>query len=205
MDKAEALAMHLSGVSDSDIARHFGMNQSSVTKWRQGLGRKANEQPAKLSNEKRRKARKMLREGATKRQVAQALECHPRTVQHLRKKMGGDQGLRQGGVTERSIRRALISDTTAIMAELRHATRRMTDPTLRDDVISEMFLALLEGRLSRDQIGTEAKTYTGRAIGQWQSKWAPVSLDEDLTGEGFRLVDVIPCPRADDWLQAMGA
>jgi hypothetical protein len=81
----------------------------------------------------------------------------------------------------------------------------MTDPTLRDDVISEMFLALLEGRLSRDQIGTEAKTYTGRAIGQWQSKWAPVSLDEDLTGEGFRLVDVIPCPRADDWLQAMGA
>jgi transposase-like protein len=173
MDKTEALAMHLSGVSDCEIARHFDVNQSHVTRWRQSLGRKANEQPAVLSKEKRRKARTMLREGATKRQVAKALECHPRTVQHLRRELDGEPGLRQIGATERAIRRPLVNDAAAIMDELRRATRRMADQTLRDDVISEMFLAMMEGRLSRDRIAAEAKTYCSRAIGLWQSSGAP--------------------------------
>lgn len=204
LDKAEALAMHLSGLSDSEIARHFGINQSHVTRWRQRLGRKANEPQAQLSQDKRRKARKLLREGATKQQVAAVVECHPRTVQRLRGEIAGDPRLRQTGQSIASVRRTLARDAASIMGELRHATRRMTDQTLRDDVISEMFLALMEGRLSRDQIGAEAKAYSGRAIGQWQSKWAPMSLDEDLTGEGFRLVDVIPCPSAEEWLQQVG-
>ena len=205
MNKAEAIDLHISGMSDSEIARHFGINQSCVTRWRQRLGRTANAQPAMTGPQERRKARKMLRAGASIQQVAEALECSTTTAKRLRKEIATEPGLRQHGQTVAATSRIVASEAAEIMAELRHATRRMADQTLRDDVISEMFLDLMEGRLLRDRITAEAKSYCSRAVGQWQSAWGAVSLDEDLTGDGFRLVDVIPCPSADDWLQAMGA
>ena len=41
-------------------------------------------------------------------------------------------------------------------------------------------------------------------IGEWQSKWGARSIDEDLTGNGFRLSDVLPCDRAGAWVESVG-
>lgn len=204
----EARQLHAQGMSDSDIARHFGVTQSGATRWRhkQGLPPNVivNVQPH-LSAERRRRGRKMLREGATVRQVARAIECGRNAAAGLRKGLKGDERLRGHGITLRGTRNAARRDAAAILAELKTATRHVTDAAIRDDVMGDMFLAMMEGRLERQNIKTEARRYSGRAIDQWQSKWAPASIDEALTEDGLRLVDLIPCPRAAQWLERSGA
>lgn len=205
---AVAMAMYEDGASDGDIARHFGATQSGATRWRQRRGLEPNVKPSTLpalSDERRRKARRLLREGATREQVATAVGCSRRTVTKLRKAIAGDERLRGTGVPLTGVRNAARRNAQQILAELMAATRHVTDATIRDDTIGDMFLAIMEGRLDRQNIKTEARGYSGRAIDQWQSRWAPVSIDEDLTGEGFRLVDLIACPQADAWRESVGA
>lgn len=59
----------------------------------------------------------------------------------------------------------------------------------------------MPGKIDRD----EARRYSGRQVGLWQSSWAPASIDEDLNAEGFTLADLIPCPTAAAWLESVGA
>ena len=208
IDTDEARKLHAQGKSDGDIARHFGVTQSGATRWRQREGLPpnviVNVQPH-LSAERRKRGRKMLREGATVRQVARAIGCGRNAAAGLRKGLKGDERLRGHGITLRGTRNAARRDAAAILAELKAATRHVPDASIRDDVMGDMFLDMMEGRLARDRIKIEARRYTGRAIDMWQSKWAPVSIDEDLTGDGFRLVDLIECPCAAAWVESVGA
>lgn len=204
----EALKLYRQGMSDGDIARHFGVTQSGATYWRQRQGLKPNVAATTLppiSEDKRRKARKLLREGLTLEQVAREVGCGKRTVGKIRSKMKSDDRLRGSGKGLRGERSAARRDAAAILTELKAATRHVTDVTIRDDVMGDMFLAMMEGKLSRDQIKTEARRYSGRAIDQWQSKWAPASIDEALTEDGLRLIDLIACPSAQIWLDSVGA
>lgn len=208
IDTALALQMHAQGKSDGDIARHFGVTQSGATRWRQRQGLPPNVTVyvrPHLSVECRRRGRKMLREGATAEQVARAIGCSKNTAKSLRKGLKGDLRLRGHGMTLQSARSSTRRDAGAILAELKAATRHVPDAFLRDDVMGDMFLDMMEGRLARDRIKVEARRYSGRAIDMWQSKWAPVSIDEDLTGDGFRLVDLIECPSAAAWVESVGA
>ena len=204
----EARQLHAQGKSDGDIARHFGVTQSGATRWRQRQGLppnvSVNVQPH-MSAERQRRGRKMLREGATVRQVASAIGCGRNAAAGLRKGLKGDERLRGHGITLRGTRSAARRDAAAILAELKAATRHVTDAALRDDVMGDMFLALMEGQLQRQNIQTEARRYSGRAIDQWQSKWAPASIDEALTEDGLRLIDLIACPSAQAWLESVGA
>lgn len=78
-------------------------------------------------------------------------------------------------------------------------------PDLTDDAASEMWLAVFEGRLSVDQIKAEASRYRGQAIANYASRFGPTSLDEDLTGGGFHLIDRVRDERSSDWLEGNGA
>ena len=208
IDTAVALQLVAEGKSDGDIARHFGVTQSGATRWRQRRGILPNVAPTtqpRLSAEARRRARKLLREGATLEQVASTVGCCKRTAIKLRAAITGDDRLRKHGHSLQGERNEARRDAGQILAELKAATRHVADNALRDDVVGDMFLAMMEGRLSRDRIKIEARRYSGRAIDQWQSRWAPASIDEDLTGEGFRLVDLIACPSAAAWLESVGA
>lgn len=208
IDTALALQMHAQGKSDGDIARHFGVTQSGATRWRQRRGLPPNTSAhalPQLSDERRRRARKLLREGLTLEQVARAVGCSRRTVVKIRAKIKTDQRLRASGRNLSVERNDARRDAAQILAELKAATCHVTDAILRDDVMGDMFLDMMEGRLARDRIKIEARRYTGRAIDLWQSKWAPVSIDEDLTGDGFRLVDLIECPSAASWVESVGA
>lgn len=146
----------------------------------------------------------MFREGATVGQVARAIGCSENTARKIRGQIKGDARLRGHGITLQGARNTARRDVAMILADMKAATRHVTDATIRDDVMGEMFLAIMEGRLERDRIKSEARRYTSRAIDQWQSRWAPASIDEDMTGEGFRLVDLIPCPSAAAWLESVG-
>ena len=203
----EARKLHAQGMSDGDIARHFNVTQSSATRWRQKQGLQPNVivENSRLSPERRRLARKLFREGATREQVRKATGCSKRTADRLRKELAGDERLRPTGKHLKGERGLARRDAMALLSELKAATRHVPDPTIRDDVMGDMFLDMMEGRLSRDLIKSEARRYSSRAIGQWQSRWAPASLDEDLTGDGFRLADLIACPNAAAWLESVGA
>lgn len=204
----EALKLYNQGMSDGDIARHFGVTQSGATYWRQRQGLKPNV-PAttlpQLSDEKRRKARKLLREGLTLEQVAREVGCGKRTVGKIRSKMKADDRLRKSGKILTGTRNTARKDAAAILDELKAATRRITDMSIRDDTMGEMFLAIMEGRLKRNQIKAEARRYSGKQVGLWQSPWAPISIDEELEEDGLRLIDLIACPSAQAWLDSVGA
>lgn len=208
IDTVIALQMHADGKSDSDIARHFGVTQSGATRWRHKQGLAGNV-PAKarpaLTPEQHRLARKMLRRGDTAEQVGQALGFTKRTILKVRKAIAGDKRLRGHGQTLVTARRIAREEAELILRELQAATRHVSDPALRDDVIGEMYLDLIEGRLARDRIKAEVRRYSGQALNRWQSRWAPVSIDEDMTGDGFRLADLIPCPSAAAWVESVGA
>lgn len=202
----EALQLYRQGMSDGDIARHFSVTQSGVTRWRQRQGIPPNfAQQTRLDADKRRLARKLLREGMSAGQVAATIGCCYMTIQHIRREIKQDPRLRGHGQTLRGVRHSTKRDTVAILAELKTATRHVTDAALRDDVMGEMYLAMMEGRLERQNIKIEARRYSGRAIDQWQSKWAPASIDEALTEDGLRLIDLIACPSAQAWLDSVGA
>lgn len=207
IDTDEALRMFHDGASDGEIARHFGVTQSGATRWRQKQGLQPNVivENGRLSPERRRLARKLLREGATLEQVRNAIGCSKRTAASLRKALAGDDRLRSTGKSLRAERGQARREASAILAEMQAATRHVTDKAIRDDAMGDMYLAIMEGRLDRDKIKAEARRYCGRAIDQWQSRWAPASLDEDLTGEDFRLADMIACPAAAAWLESVGA
>lgn len=202
----EALRLYSDGKSDGDIARHFGVGQSSATRWRQRQGLQPNivHDAVPLSAERKRRARKMYREGATHEQVRRAIGCSRLTSKKLRRGLAGDDRLRLTGVSLKGERQQAQRDAATILAELKAVTRHVLDPTIRDDAIGEMFLAMMEGQLTRSSIKTEARRYCGRVFEQWQSKWGPASIDESITEDGLRLIDLIPCPRAQAWLDSIG-
>lgn len=202
----EALQLYRQGMSDGDIARHFGVTQSGATYWRKRQGLPPNfAQQTRLDADKRRLARKLLREGMSAGQVAATIGCCYLTIQHIRREIKQDPRLRGHGQTLRGVRHSTKRDAVAILAEMKAATRHVTDTSIRDDAIADMFLAMMEGRLERQNIKTEARRYTGRVIEQWQSRWAPASIDEAMTEDGLRLIDLIACPSAQTWLESVGA
>lgn len=77
---------------------------------------------------------------------------------------------------------------------------------LVDDVVSDMWLALAEGRLSSDQISAQAGKFRNRVIGNYANKFGPRSLDEDIgDGDGFRMLDLLKDHSSSHWLEEMGA
>lgn len=88
--------------NDHEIAREIGVDSSHICKWRKARGLTAHPADRALTPQKLRKARKMLRVGASKSQVVAELSIHKRTVQHIRRKMA-DSGHRRTGLSNRAI------------------------------------------------------------------------------------------------------
>ncbi len=79
-------------------------------------------------------------------------------------------------------------------------------PDLVDDAVSDIWLALAEGRLSPQRISAEAGKFRNRVIKSYASKFGPRSLDEDIgDGDGFRMLDLLKDHSSSGWLEKMGA
>lgn len=68
--------------------------------------------------------------------------------------------------------------TDQLYTRIAAAVPRWLSEATRDDAISDIYLAVLEGHLSANDIGKEASRYASRAVNQWESKFAPRSLNE---------------------------
>lgn len=79
-----------------------------------------------------------------------------------------------------------------IMAQIQRAVTRRIDPMLRDDVVGELYLAVMEGRLEVEQIGAAVRSFVNRGLSEWQSAYGPKSLDASLGPDDARsVVDMI--------------
>ncbi|MFD1951347.1 hypothetical protein ACFSGX_11290 [Sphingomonas arantia] len=70
---------------------------------------------------------------------------------------------------------------------------RQINPALRDDIISEMYLAVLEERLAAENVKREAKRFLLAGYAVWASKFGPRSLDEmindDIDRSGLEMIE----------------
>jgi hypothetical protein len=84
-----------------------------------------------------------------------------------------------------------------VYARIASAVPRWVSPSLREDVISEIYIAVIDGEMSVDAIEANATRFTNAAVGQFESKWGPRPLDMPMFNDGHRtLADVIPDPSA---------
>lgn len=79
-------------------------------------------------------------------------------------------------------------------------------PDIRDEAVSEVWLALQEGRLSVDRVQAESKEFRRKAMREFANPFGPRSVDEELGDEdGFRMIDLLRDDRSSSWLEEMGA
>ena len=84
-----------------------------------------------------------------------------------------------------------------LYARIASAVPRTMSEALRDDVISEIYVAVSSGEMADDAIEREAKRFANAAIGQFESKWGPRPIDQPMFDDGRRtLADIIPDPSA---------
>lgn len=82
-----------------------------------------------------------------------------------------------------------------LYAAIAAAVPRWTSEATRDDAISDLYLAVLDGSVAVSEVAAEAGRYATKAVSQWESRFGPRSLDE-LAFEGGRetLGDMIADP-----------
>lgn len=191
VDQVRARELYDAGESDRAIARALEVDPSAITLWRQKLGLKVRPHPSRLSDEKRRAARKLLRQGASSPAVMAEIGCCKKTVMRLRKAMQKEP-LRKGGANDKSTRIRVMRDPT-IRLRMAAAIGDQVPQDIRNDAIADMYLDVLEGRLAIDQIERRAGTYRSKAFDMCGSKFGAVSLDAE-NEDGLTLLDTL----ADD-------
>lgn len=77
-------------------------------------------------------------------------------------------------------------NASAIMEQVQAAVTRRIDDVVRDDVIAEIYLAVIEGRIEVEQIAAAARSFVSRGLADWQSAYGPRSLDAKLFDDGSR-------------------
>lgn len=73
---------------------------------------------------------------------------------------------------------------------------RGVDQNLREDIISDVYLAIREGRLHPRNIEAEARRFINAAFGAFANRWGALSLDALIADEGATFLDMLPDPAA---------
>lgn len=194
IDDVEAVELYRTGASDSEIAKRFGADTSGVCRWRQRRGLERNFDPnPPLDRHVARSARKMLADGASRRQVADAhdIACLG-TVQKLRRGMD-KRGLRPTGLTNASIRARVLKDKT-LMPRIVRAVGKSLPPDVKHDAVSGLYLAVLEGLIRSDLIEQKAPKFRAKAFALNGDGYGQRSLDDDAAG--WSMLDRLEDPNA---------
>lgn len=78
---------------------------------------------------------------------------------------------------------ANIARRDPIFGRIWRAIPGSVDPILREDIVSEVYLAIREGRLHPREIEAMAGRFIGAAFAAWANRWGALSLDV-RSGEG---------------------
>lgn len=99
---------------------------------------------------------------------------------------------------------AIRTDRDLLYARIRRALRG--DWATVDDAASDLYVAVIEGRLEIEQIEAVANQYRNRVIADYASAFGPVSLNKTIPGaEDLMMIDTLRDERSSDWLEEMGA
>lgn len=199
LDPSTTRLMYDRGASDGEIARHFSADQSAVTRWRQRRGLPANfERTKPIGPRTVRKAHRLLKWGATARQVAEEVERGRRAILRLRKRIN-HPGLRRTGVTNRSIRAQILRDPS-IQERIASALGKELPRDVLMEASAELYLAVLDGRVAREQLKAAAPHFRSRAWSMCGSNFGPRSLDAQ-NDDGWSLSDALADPDALERLE----
>jgi transposase len=99
---------------------------------------------------------------------------------------------------------AIRTDRDLLYARIRRSLRG--DWAIVDDAASDLYLAVIEGRLEIEQIEAVAALYRNRVIADYASAFGPVSLNKAVPGtEDLMMIDTLRDEGSSDWLEEMGA
>lgn len=229
--KRRCLALLERGVNGGLIAREMGLASSTIDRWRNAMlaerptltlpkyeyrptRRKADGSVfSKLRPDRRAAAFLLYADGLDDHAIARALGIGHQQVWKWRQALYLPAVRGRGGLCRKTAPKpnrkppasSISPLSNPLHAKIMAAIGRALPPDLIDDAASEMWLAVLEGRLSVAQIEAQARRYRRQAIASYASRFGPTSLDEDLTGDGFRLVEMVRDERSSDWLERNGA
>lgn len=194
IDSARALAMYDEGASDAVIAKACGVSASGICYWRRkhGLPRTACNDN-RLTSSQIRQAKNMLRNGATRAQVAAYLGISVTAVQRLRREMS-TTGLRPTGVCGITIRKAVIKDED-LPRRIEKAIGMRVPRDIRLEAVNDMYLELLDGRLRVDQIESAAPRFRSRAFSMNCFNYSTRSINEE-DENGFSIADTLADPNS---------
>lgn len=71
-----------------------------------------------------------------------------------------------------------------IMTQIRAVVPKGIDPSVREEVVSELCLAVMQGDLTLESIKEHCDAFVGRAFSQWASAFGPRSLNESIGEDG---------------------
>lgn len=95
-----------------------------------------------------------------------------------------------------------ISDP--LFVRISAAVPRWPSPALRQDIIGEIYLKVMEGTLPEGSIKLEAKRFASRAVADFENRFGPRSLDERVDADNpVPLRDLIRDTAAEDAFRAL--
>lgn len=203
-EDAQRRRLYALGLSDEEIGKQTGVGNSSIRRWRQlrglapthkaGTGRHTPEQRA---------ARMFLYSlGYSDTHIAREQKVALSAVRGWRKRLGLPAIGRI--VTAKERRRRHFEDSALV--RIRRAVGRNLPPDIAQDAIGDLYLAVLSGKVSMEDIEAQSRKFGNRVLDQFASKYGPRSLDETVQGtEDFTLMDTLVDERSSSWLEEMGA
>lgn len=189
IDNVQALAMYCDGASDAVIARAFGVTPRGAAQWRERCRLPAG--PSKstcLPKEQIRRAKSLLKGGFTIMQVAAEVGISDFSVKRIRREMktkGAFEG--RGNV---QAQRSLVQRDASLPSRIEKAIGLRVPRDIRMEAVNDMYLALLEGRITLDQIESAAPRFRSRAFSMTCFNYSGPSLDED-NDNGLSLAETL--------------
>lgn len=71
-----------------------------------------------------------------------------------------------------------------LLASIKSAVSNRIDAALRDDVISEIYLAVIEGRIEPEQVRAVVRSFVSKGMAEWQPLHGPRSLNQSAFEDG---------------------
>ena len=91
-----------------------------------------------------------------------------------------DRRIRAAAIRQRDDSADASLAPEAMMAEVQRAVPKRLEPSIRDEVIADLYLAVVEGRLEPADLKDAARVLINRSFSTWANVYGPASLDESL-------------------------
>jgi uncharacterized protein YerC len=158
---------------------HFGL---CVETYESGSRRRG---PAPMDSALYQSVRRMLLDGVNVVNIRTALDIS----EHAILRVLGGLTPEQKSQRLSDLRRPRLASEKAesgrdVIAHITAIVPKRIDPAVRDEVISELCLAVMQGDLTLESIKDHCASYVGKAFNQWANAFGPRSLNELLGDDG---------------------